>query len=147
VRHLLVLGAEVRVGRGDALELDERAEPRDGVQMDPYALPQEQVARLVDDDERAQRRVERGAQHIGLGHRRQPVAALARVRDVGPVVLDQGRAAGLLLAQLQPPGARAEVRVALAEDAFVVRTELAADGERPLRVGVDRLQLDVAAGR
>ena len=51
----------------------------------------------------------------------EPVAALARLVGVDAVVLDQRRAAGLLLAQLQPAARDAEVRVALAQDAAIAR--------------------------
>ena len=61
-RDLLVLGRQVGVRRRDALELDERAESRDRVEVDADALPQQQAALLVDDHERAERGVERRAQ-------------------------------------------------------------------------------------
>ena len=59
-------GAEVRLGRRHALELDERAEPVDRVEVDAHAVPQQQVALLVDHHERAERGVERGAQVVGV---------------------------------------------------------------------------------
>ena len=65
-RDLLALGRQVRLGRRDALELDERAEPVDGVEVDAHALPQQQVALLLDHHERAERRVERRAQLVGV---------------------------------------------------------------------------------
>ena len=78
---------------------------------------------------------------------RDPVAALARLGGVGAVVLDQRGAARGLLAQLQAAVAHAEVGVALDEDPAVLGAELQADLQRALRVGVGRLELDVAAGR
>ena len=69
---------------------------------------------------------------------------------VGADVGDQARArlaAAVLLAQLQPPARAAEVRVALGEDALVGGAERERALERRGRVGVARLELDVAAGR
>ena len=123
---LLALGAQVRVRRRDALELDERAQPGDGVEVDADALPQQQVALLLDHDERAERRIQRCAQLAGVVDAREPVAALAGRRLIGAVVLDQGRPAGLLLAQLQAPASRTEIGVALAQHAAVLRPQLAA---------------------
>ena len=45
-----VLGARSESGGRDGLELDERAEALDLVEVDAHVLPQQQPAALVDDD-------------------------------------------------------------------------------------------------
>ena len=97
--------------------------------------------------EHAERGLQRRFQRLRVVDRGEPVARLARLVGVHAVVLDQRRAAGLLLAQLQPARVHAEVRVALAEDAAVVRSQADDDGQRALGVRVGRLELDVAARR
>jgi hypothetical protein len=147
VRHVLVLAREVGFGRRDTFELDERAEAGDLVEVDAHALPEQQVAALVDDHAGAERRVERLAQGGGIAHVGEAVGARARLLAIGPRVGDELGAARLLLAQLQPPARAAEVRVALGQDALVRGAERERALERPARIGVARLDLDVAAGR
>ncbi len=146
----LVLAAEVRVGVGHRLELDERPEVAHLVEVDAHVLVEQQVAALLDHDDGAQRGVERLAQGDGVTHLRQPVGARARAVVVGAHVGDQpraGLAAAVLLAQLQPPASTIEVRVALRQHALVGGAERERALERCGGVGVARLELDVAAGR
>ena len=83
----------------------------------------------------------------GVLDRDQPVAALARLVGVDAVVLDQHRAAGVLLAQLQAARGDAEVGVPLAQEPAIAGAEAEDDGQRALGVRVRRLELDVAARR
>jgi hypothetical protein len=115
--------------------------------VDADPLPQQQAALLVHHDQRAERGVERLVQGRAVLDGRDPVAALARLGRVGPAVLDQRGAAGLLLAQLEAAVGDAEVRVALGDHAAVLRPHVEADPQRAFRIRVGRLELDVAAWR
>ena len=127
-----------------------RPEPVHVVEVDAHALPQQQPAALVDRRRacRAPRRAPR-ASAAASAHGDEPVAALARLGGVGALVGDQLGAAGVLLAQLQPRAGprRREVGVALDEDARGRSAPSAsAARQRPLRVGIGGLELDVARG-
>ena len=98
---LVELVGEVGVRGRDALELDEVAEVLDLVEVDADALPQQQVALLLDHGEHAEAGFQRGLERRRVVDRDQPVAGLARLVGVDAVVLDQRGAARLLLAQLQ----------------------------------------------
>jgi hypothetical protein len=114
--------------------------------VDPDGLPHQQVAALDHFDGDAVGGFQRGAQGRRLRDRDEAVARHPLGRLVGALVRDQGRAAGLLLAQFEPAAGHREVRVPLMQHAAV----LGAGGERALertcRIGVERLQLDVAGG-
>ena len=111
---LLELVGEVGVGGRDALELDEVPEVLDLVEVDAHRLPEQQVALLLDHREHAEARLQRGAAASAASSTGiEPVARLARLVGVHPVVLDERGAPGLLLAQLQAALLDAEVGVAL----------------------------------
>ena len=145
-----MLAAEVRLGLRDALELDEGAEAGNVVDVDAHVLVEQQPPALVDDDEGPEGGVERvgqGGRVVDLG---QAVVAGARLVAVGADVRDEARARlgpALLLAQLEASLRPPEVRVALRQDALVGGAEGERALERRRRVGVARLDLDVAAGR
>ena len=141
-RRLVCRGTAVGDGR---LELDEGSEPVDVVEVDADVLAQQQVAALAHDVGRAERRVERRPQRLGIGDVDEAVAALAGRRDIGPLVGDELRPARLLLAELEPAARGREVRVALAQDALVARAERPGGGQRGGRIGVAGLELEVAA--
>jgi hypothetical protein len=140
-----VLAGEVAGRLGDGLELQERAEPADLVEVDPHRLPHEQVTALDHDDVDPDRGRQRRAQRSGVRDLHEPVARHALGRLVGALVGDQGRPAGILLAQLQPPCGDVEVGVALAQQALVPGTRGEGALERPGGVRVVRLELHVAA--
>ena len=85
------------------------------------------------------------AASISVRRRHHAVRGHAHLGVVGPHVGDQVRLPRLLLAQLQPPGGDAEVRVALHDHALVRGPERQRALERARRVRVDGLELDVAA--
>ena len=148
--HELVLAREVGVGVRDALELDEGSEAVHVVEVDAHVLVEQQSAPLVDDDQRPERRVERVAQCRRVADLGQAVRARARLVAVRSHVGDQARpgfAAAGLLAQLQPPARTGEVGVALGQHTLVGSAERERALERRGRIGVTRLELDVAAWR
>jgi hypothetical protein len=140
-----VLALESGALRRDALELDERPGAGHLVEMDAHALPQQHAPALGHDAGRAECGAERLARRRRVGNRRQPVAALASLGRVGLLVGDEVRVAGLLLAELQTAVRRREVGVALHDDAAVLRAQGKRAAKRAPRVGVTRLELDVAA--
>jgi hypothetical protein len=109
-----------------------------------HAPPQQQAPELDDDPHDAERRAQRGEQARGVADLHHPIGAQPLARLVGPVVVDQLRGPRILLAQLQSAVDHGEVGVALAQHALVGGAELEAAAERSRRIGVRRLQLDVA---
>ena len=132
-------------GLGDRLELDERAEPLDLVEVDADRLPQQQPPSLGDHDVDAVRRRERGEHALRVGHRHDAVARHPHLGGVRPLVGDQVGLARLLLAQLQAAVGDAEVGVALDDHAAILGAERERALERARRIGIERLQLHIAA--
>ena len=122
-RDLLVLAREVRVGRGDRLELDEAPEALDVVEVDPHALPQQQAAAPCRPPRVTPRLASSAARSSpGVVDAREPVAELRarRPRRRARRRSACARPAPPRAASAGPCGTR-EVGVALAQHAAVAR--------------------------
>ena len=146
---LELVSARSESARGDALELDEVAEVLHAVEVDADALPQQQVAFLLDHGQHAEAGLQRRLQRLpgrrsgsaGSGYSR---ASSASTRSYWISV----GAAGLLLAQLQPArGRRGSTCRAGVSTPRSRAPEAEDDGQRALGIRVGRLELDVAARR
>ena len=98
-----VLVGEVGACGRDGLKLDERPKLLDLIEMDAHAAPKQQMTALGDDPAYPDRSGERRAQHCAVADLDDAIAALALLRLVRALELDQMRTAGLLLAELEPP--------------------------------------------
>lgn len=114
-----MLSAEVGVHPRNGFELDEMPEPCDVIQMDADVLPQEQVPAFLDGAADTKRRVQSGAETIGIVDAHYPVAALSLLRLVSPPVLNEMRLARPFFPQLQRSAWDVEVGVALPDHALV----------------------------
>jgi hypothetical protein len=122
------------------------SKPLDLVKVDPHPFPEQQAPALDHYGERAERRVERVAQPRRVGHRHDAIVARPGAGGVGSLVGDQLRAAGLLLTELEPSPRAREVGVTLFDRAAVLGSEGQRRLERPRRIRVASLQLEVAQG-
>ncbi len=140
-----VLGGEVRLGGRDRLQLHPAAEAVDIVEVDAHVAPEQQPAALDDLDGDAERRAQRRERGLGVRDVGQVVGGEARGGGVRALVADELRAR-VLDAELEAAVARSEVDVALVQDALVGRAVRQGGLQRRCRIGVARLELDVAPG-
>ena len=141
----LVAGLDVVAPGDERLELDERSQGLDLVEVDADVLQHPQLAELLDDQP--------GLEALGapaphrLGVREDRVAAHPGPDDVAPVVVDPlGGLAGRLAA-LEPAVVELEVRIGLLEDADALGPQhlaLPAGGHRIAQLG---FELDVVHAR
>jgi hypothetical protein len=123
------------------------AQALDVVEVDPHALADEEPAPLGHRGDGAERGVERVAQRLGIRRRSEAIPARARLGAVRALVGDEVGLARLLLAELEAPAGRGEVRVALDQDAAVLRSGRQRQAQRALGLGVAGLELHVATRR
>ena len=95
------------------LELHEITEPRDPVQVHARATDLQQIALLDHAAPEAERARERGAQRVGVGHRRDCVVGGFWAGGVRPLVRDQLAAAVGEHAQLEAADGATKERVVL----------------------------------
>jgi hypothetical protein len=114
--------------------------------MDSHAPPKEQPAALRDGEREADRCGQRGQQRRSVLDLDDPVAALALLRFLGTLELDEVRFPGSLLAELESAASDIEVGVPLPDRASVFCSELPTRLDGVRRGGASRLQLDVAPG-
>ena len=146
-RDLVVLAREIGLRRGDSLDLDELAEPRNRVEVDPDGVfPEEEEPLLLDDADDAERVVERREERRRIGNVHEVVGAEPRFRCVCAAVGDEHRRRRPweCLAELQPAAWRREVGVAVTQRLLLDGSGRVAAREGGRAVAVDRLQLDVA---
>jgi len=139
----LVLASEIRVWRRHSLQLDEPPKPLDMVKMDTNVAPEEQTPALDDHDLDPDRGGERDAEHRPVLDLDDPVAALALLRLVGALELDQVRSTRTLFSELQAAVGHLEIGVPLPDLAVVLGADLPAHLKRAIRFGIECLTLDI----
>src|SRR5271166_2964089 len=120
-----MLGREIRPPRCDGLELDERPEILDLIQMDADRAVEKQPSALAHDAPNADRARERGACRGPVVDLDDVVAALVLLWAAGTFELDEMWSPRLLLAQLQPAVRHREVGVLLDDVTVIFGSELA----------------------
>jgi hypothetical protein len=114
------------------------------VEVDANVVPEERSTTLGNYDADPDRGGERGGEHRPVFDLDDPVAALALLGFIGALELDEMRFARTLFAELQATVGHIEVCVPLPDLAVVLGPDLAAYLERAVRVGIERLALDVS---
>ena len=133
--------------RQDRLELQERSQPLDLVEVDPDALPQQQLPPLRHHDRSrpARRRAPRPSRSASAD-RRQHVRALARLGRVGPAVGDQlGPLTVLILGASAARIAPRSMCLAAPARPRPPRPAQAHRAARRVEVSITRFELDVHA--
>lgn len=136
--------SEIGVWRRDGLELDEPTEPLDLIEMDTDIAPEEQPAALDDHTANADSGGKRGGAHGPVVHLDDPLAALALLRFVRTVELDEVRSSRMLFSELQTAVCHLEIGVLLPDLAVVFGAESPAHLKRAVWVWIACLQLDVS---